>query len=62
MSFDFHHLRKLSIGFKSVQGALLYITNFLHLHKIMYHHICFQVFLKYLKRWGGSYGKGKLIP
>ena len=26
MSFDFHHLRKLCIGFKSVQGALLYIA------------------------------------
>ena len=26
MSFDFHHLQKPSIGFKSVQGALLYIA------------------------------------
>ena len=30
MSFDFHHLRKLSIGSKSVQGALLY---HLHVHE-----------------------------
>ena len=29
MSFDFHHLQKPSIGFKSVQGALLYR---LHVH------------------------------
>ena len=31
MSFDFHHLQKPSIGFKSVQGALLY-TYRLHVH------------------------------
>ena len=29
MSFDFHHLQKLSIGFKSVQGALLYMYMYI---------------------------------
>ena len=29
MSFDFHHLQKPSIGFKSVQGVFLYVFTFL---------------------------------